>query len=102
MKAIKPTHPGEILREEFMKPMKISAYKLAKDLRVPINRITGIMKEERAISSETALLLSHYFGVSENLWANLQAHYDLECAKDAMASKLKKLPVFEVTGESRV
>ena len=101
MKAIKPTHPGEILREDFMKPMNISAYKLAKDLRVPINRITAITKEERAISSETALLLSHYFGVSDNLWANLQAHYDLECAKDLLADKIKKMPVYEA-GENRV
>ena len=78
MSVIKPTHPGEILREEFLKPMGISAYRLAKDIDVPANRITAIIKEQRSISPETALLLSRYFGVSDSLWANLQAHYDME------------------------
>ena len=61
MKKIKPTHPGEILREEFLKPMEISAYRLAKDIGVPKNRITAIINDDRAISPETALLLSRYF-----------------------------------------
>lgn len=91
MAAISPTHPGEILREEFLEPMGISAYRLAKDIGVPLNRITAIIKEQRAISSETALLLARYFGVSENLWANLQNHYDLECAKDKLKQKLKSI-----------
>jgi len=88
---IKPTHPGEILQEEFLKPMGISAYRLAKDIEVPTNRITEIIKEKRKISAQTALLLSRYFGVSDTLWSNLQAHYDLECAKDMLAEKLKTI-----------
>ena len=92
MAAIKPTHPGEILREEFLKPMAVSAYRLAKDVGVPVNRITAIVKEKRAISPETALLLSRYFGVSDELWSNLQAHYDMECARDTLRQKLKNLP----------
>ena len=67
-------------------------YRLAKDIDVPVNRITAILKEERAVSSETALLLARYFGVSDELWANLQAHYDMECAKDILKDKLRKLP----------
>jgi addiction module HigA family antidote len=92
MTKIKPTHPGEVLREEFLEPMGLSAYRLAKDIDVPVNRITAIVNEERAISSETALLLSRYFGVSDDLWSNLQAHYDMECAKDTLKEKLKHLP----------
>jgi addiction module HigA family antidote len=92
MAVIHPTHPGEILREEFLIPMGISAYRLAKDIGVPVNRISAIIKEERAISPETALLLARYFGVSDELWSNLQSHYDMECAKDSLKQKLKKLP----------
>lgn len=91
MTVIKPIHPGEILLEDFLKPMGISAYKLAKDIDVPLNRITAITKKQRAISAETALLLARYFGVSDNLWANLQSHYDLECAKDSLKQRLKRL-----------
>jgi len=92
MAAIKPTHPGEILREEFLKPMGLSAYRLAKDIDVPKNRITAIVNEERGISPETALLFSRYFGLSDELWINLQSHYDMECARDALQPKLKNLP----------
>ena len=97
MSVIQPTHPGEILREEFLKPMGITPYRLAKDIGVPVNRITAIIKERRRISAETALLLSHYFGVSDSLWSNLQAHYNLECAKDALEEKLKTIPVPTLT-----
>jgi addiction module HigA family antidote len=92
MSVIQPTHPSEILREEFLKPIGITPYRLAKDIGVPVNRITAIIKEQRRISAETALLLSRYFGVSDSLWSNLQAHYNLECAKDALEEKLKTLP----------
>ena len=91
MSVIQPTHPGEILREEFLKPMGITPYRLAKDIGVPVNRITAIIKAQRRISAETALLLSRYFGVSDSLWSNLQAHYNLECAKDALGEKLKTI-----------
>lgn len=92
MSVIQPTHLGEILREDFLKPMGITPYRLAKDIGVPVNRITAIIKEQRRISAETALLLSRYFGVSDSLWSNLQAHYNLECAKDALEEKLKTIP----------
>ncbi len=92
MAALKPTHPGAILREDFLTPMGISAYRLAKDITVPINRITAIMNEERAISAETGLLLARYFGTSDSLWINLQAHYDMELARDGLKKRLKKIP----------
>ncbi len=92
MSVIQPTHPGEILREDFLKPIGITPYRLAKDIGVPVNRITAIIKEQRRISAETALLLSRYFGVSDSLWSNLQAHYNLEVAKDDLGEKLKTIP----------
>ncbi len=99
---IKPTHPGEILREEFLIPLELSAYRLAKDIGVPVNRITGIIHETRAVSPETGLLLSRYFGLSDSLWVNLQAHYDIECAKDALKTRLKRLPVYTPTGSNHL
>lgn len=95
MSVIQPTHPGEILREKFLKPMGITPHRLAKDIGVPVNRITAIIKEQRRISAETALLLSRYFGVSDSLWSNLQAHYNLEVAKDALGEKLKTIPTHQ-------
>jgi len=95
MLKIKPIHPGEVLREEFLFPMKISAYKIAKDIMVPLNRITVIIKEQRAISSETALLLSKYFGTSQNYWINLQSHYDMEIAKEKLNNKIMIIVPFK-------
>jgi addiction module HigA family antidote len=100
MFVIKPTHPGEILREEFLKPMGITPYRLAKDIGVPVSRITAIIKEQRSISPETALLLSRYFGVSDSLWSNLQAHYNLECAKDALGEKLNTIPTYQAANRA--
>jgi len=85
---IKPIHPGEVLKEDFLKAMEISAYKLARDINVPRNRITGIINGDRSVSAETALLLSKYFNMSENYWMNLQARYDIEIAKDELSSKI--------------
>lgn len=90
---MKPTHPGEILREEFLKPLGITAYRLAKDIGVPVNRITAIQNETRAVSTETGLLMARYFGVSDSLWVNLQTHYDLECARDALKTRLRSMRV---------
>ena len=90
---MKPTHPGEILREEFLAPLGVSAYRLAKDIGVPVNRITAIVNEERGVSPETALLMSRYFGLSDSLWVNLQAHYDMEMARNSLKTRLRKLPV---------
>ena len=97
MTVLKPTHPGEILREEFLKPMKLSAYRLAKEIGVPLNRITAIIKEERDISPETGLLLARFFGVSDSLWLNLQQHYDIEKTRDALGKRLANIRQWSVT-----
>ncbi len=81
-KKLRLAHPGKILREEFMEPVGLSAYALAKALDVPLPRVNDIVREKRAISPEMAILLSTYFGTSDGYWINLQAHYDLEMAKD--------------------
>lgn len=91
-KKLPPIHPGEILREEFLEPLELSAYRVAKDLMIPANRITAIVNEERAITAETAILLGHYFGTSAEMWMNLQARFDLRVAQRAAATKLRKLP----------
>jgi addiction module HigA family antidote len=85
-----PIHPGEILLEEFLKPMNISQYRLAKDISVPARRINEIVLGKRAISADTALRLSRYFGLSERFWLNLQARYDLEVEKDRLATRLER------------
>lgn len=78
---IKLTHPGRILREEFMESVGLTAYALAKALGVPLPRVNDIVREKRAISPEMAVLLAAYFGTSDGYWINLQAHYDLEIAR---------------------
>ena len=83
-----PIHPGEILIEEFLKPMGISQYKLAKDINVPARRINEIVQGKRSITPDTALRLSRYFGLSERFWINLQARYDLELEKDRLKDRL--------------
>ncbi len=85
-----PIHPGEILLEEFLKPMGISQYRLAKDVSVPARRINEIVHGTRAISPDTALRLSRYFGLSERFWVNLQARYNLEMEKDRLKDRLDK------------
>jgi addiction module HigA family antidote len=85
-----PIHPGEILLEEFLKPMGITQYRLAKDISVDPRRINEIVQGKRAISADTALRLSRYFRMSEPFWLNLQAHYDLETEKERLASRLKR------------
>jgi addiction module HigA family antidote len=83
-----PIHPGEILMEEFLKPMGISQYKLAKDVSVSARRINEIIQGKRSITPDTALRLSRYFGLSERFWINLQARYDLELEKDRLKDRL--------------
>jgi addiction module HigA family antidote len=85
-----PIHPGEILMEEFLKPMNISQYKLAKDISVPPRRINEIVHGTRAITPDTALRLSRYFGLSERFWINMQTRYDLEIEKDRLQDRLDK------------
>jgi antitoxin HigA-1 len=85
-----PVHPGEILLEEFLKPFGISQYRLAQDIGVPPRRINEIVHGKRAISADTALRLSRYFGLSERYWMNLQARYDLELEKDRLEGRLER------------
>ena len=85
-----PIHPGEILLEEFLKPMGISQYRLAKDISVPPRRINEIVHGTRAITPGTALRLSRYFGQSERFWVNLQTRYSLEVEKDRLQDRLDK------------
>lgn len=84
-----PIHPGEILREEFLIPLGVSQYRLAKEIHVPARRINEIVLEKRGISADTALRLGRYFGTTAQLWINLQARYDLEVTRDAIADKLE-------------
>ena len=87
-KRLTPIHPGEILIEEFLKPMEISQYRLAKDINVPARRINEIVQGKRAITPDTALRLSRFFGLSERFWINLQARYNLEIEKDRLLDRL--------------
>lgn len=83
-------HPGEVLLEEFLKPMDISQYQLAKDISVPPRRINEIVLGKRAITADTALRLARYLGTSERFWLNLQARYDLEVEKDRLGRRLAR------------
>src|SRR5712691_3924712 len=85
-----PVHPGEILREEFLLPLAISQYRLAKETSVPPRRINEIVKGTRSISADTALRLARYFGTSEQFWFNLQTRYDLEVEKDRLGKRLNR------------
>lgn len=87
-KRLPPIHPGEILLEEFLKPMGISQYRLAKATSVPARRINEIVHGKRAITADTALRLSKFFGMSDRFWMNLQTRYDLELEKDRLGSRL--------------
>jgi len=84
-----PIHPGEILLEEFLKPMNISQYQLAKDISVPARRINEIVLGKRSISADTALRLSRYFRLSERFWLNLQSSYDLAVEKDRLEGRIE-------------
>lgn len=85
-----PIHPGEVLLEDFLKPMQVSQYALAKAISVPPRRINEIVQGKRAVSADTALRLGRYFGMEPEFWMNLQAHHDLEAARDALADRLER------------
>ncbi len=85
-----PVHPGEILLEEFLKPLGVSQYRLAKDVSVPPRRINEIVRGSRAITADTALRLARFFGTSERFWLNLQTRYDLEKEKDRLGDRLNR------------
>lgn len=85
-----PIHPGEILLEEFLKPMGISQYRLSKDISVDPRRINEIVHGQRSISADTALRLGRFFGTSARLWINLQSHYALEVQEETIGDRLEK------------
>ncbi len=85
-----PIHPGEILLEEFLKPLGVSQYRLAQDISVPPRRINEIVHGLRAVSADTGLRLSRYFGTSERFWLNLQSRFDLESEKERLGKRLEK------------
>ena len=89
-KKLPPIHPGEILIEEFLKPMGLSQYRLAKDISVPPRRINVIVHGKRSISADTALRLGRFFGISPQFWLNLQTRFDLEVTEDLLAERLEK------------
>ena len=88
-KKLPPVPPGEVLLEEFLKPLGVSQYQLAKDISVPPRRINEIVHGKRAVTADTALRLSRYLGTSERFWLNLQARYELEVEKDRLGDRLK-------------
>jgi addiction module HigA family antidote len=93
---MEPVHPGEILSEEFLKPLNVSQYRMAKDISVPARRINEIVHGKRSITADTALRLSRYFGMSERFWLNLQSRYDLETEKDRLKGRIEEeVRVFE-------
>jgi addiction module HigA family antidote len=89
MRDLPPIHPGEQLRAAFMKPLKLTAYRLAKDISVPVTRIQAIVGERRAITGDTALRLARYFGTTPEFWLNMQRDYELEQAAEALGGRLE-------------
>ena len=89
-KQLPPIHPGKVLTEEFLEPMRISQYRLAKDTSVPARRINEIVHGKRAMTADTALRLGKFFNMTAQFWMNLQSRYDLEIAEDNLAGKLEK------------
>jgi addiction module HigA family antidote len=91
-----PIHPGEVLLEDFLKPLELTQYRLAKSLSVPARRINEIVLGKRAITADTALRLGRFFGTSERFWLNLQTTYDLELERDRLRGRLsQEVEVFE-------
>lgn len=84
-------HPGEVLREEFLRPLKISSYELAKRIRVPVPRVNDVVLEKRGITADTAVRLARFFGTTEAFWMNLQAFYEVRDAKNRLAKELGKI-----------
>lgn len=85
-----PVHPGEVLLEEFLGPIGISQYRLAKEINVPPRRINEIVHGARAVSADTALRLARYFGTTERFWLNLQAQYDLDLERDRIGDRIER------------
>lgn len=85
-----PLHPGEVLQEEFLTPLRVSQYRLAKDISVPARRVNEIVLGKRSITADTALRLARYFGTTERFWLNLQTRYDLEVERDRLGARLER------------
>ena len=90
MEKLLPVHPGEVLLEDFMKPLGLSQYRVAKDIGVPTLRISQIVRGQRSITADTALRLARYFGTSASVWLRLQGRYDLEVAEAKMAKRISR------------
>lgn len=90
MKKLPPIHPGEILSEDFMKPLGLSQFRVAKDLDVPVLRIGQIVRGQRSVTADTALRLARYFGTSAAVWMRLQARYDLEVAERNSSKRINR------------
>lgn len=90
MNKMRPIHPGEILREEFLEPLGLSAHALAQALRVPAPRVNDIVRERRSVTPDTALRLARHFGTTAQFWLNLQASYDLKIAMRESGAKIMK------------
>jgi len=93
-----PMHPGEMLREEFLKPMKLTPYRVAKACGIPRTRIERIAREELGITADTALRLARFFGTDAQSWLNLQSHYDIQCAEDAAGRAIKRIRPCQMVG----
>lgn len=91
-KKLPPVHPGEVLREEFLRPMKLSPYAVARAVGVPRTRIERLANEQTPVTADTALRLARYLGTSAAYWMNMQARYDLERAEDEVGKELRKIP----------
>ena len=98
---IDPIHPGEILQKDFLIPMHISAYQLAKGIFIDQTRISEIIKGKRSVTMDTALRFAHFFGTSPEFWINIQTQYDLEKKRAELAPVLKKIQALDISGLSR-
>jgi addiction module HigA family antidote len=99
-KKLAPVHPGEVLREEFMKPLKLTPYAIASKLGVPRTRIERVAREETPVTADTALRLGKFFGTTPGFWMNIQAQFDLETAADQIASQIAKIKAYEAVALS--
>ena len=93
-RSLDPIHPGEVLREEFLQPLAMTQYRLAKETNVPPRRINEIVLEQRGITADTALRLAKFFGTSEMFWLNLQAQYDLDVQRERLGASLAEVRPF--------
>jgi addiction module HigA family antidote len=95
-KRLPPVHPGEVLLEEFLLPLGLTQYRLAKSLKVPARRINEIVHGNRAVSADTALRLARFFGTSDRFWLSLQAAYDLDVERDRHGARIEReVPIYE-------